>query len=59
MNVSASITCPHCGESWETSIDTSQGDYQTVDDCYVCCRPMTVHVECEPGEVISIQTETA
>jgi hypothetical protein len=59
MVVSASITCPHCGESWETSIDTSQGDHQTVDDCYVCCRPMTVYVECEPGEVISVQTEVA
>ncbi len=40
-------------------IDTSQGSYDTVDDCYVCCRPMTVYVECEPGEVISIQTEAA
>jgi hypothetical protein len=59
MIIPSTISCPHCGESWETSIDTSQGSYQTVDDCYVCCRPMTVYVECEPGEVISIQTEAA
>lgn len=59
MLVEASITCPHCGESWTLAIDTSQGSYDTVDDCYVCCRPMSVHVECEPGEVIDIHTEAA
>lgn len=59
MLTEAVMTCPQCGESWSLSIDTSQGSYETIDDCAVCCRPMRVLVECEPGEVLSIHTEAA
>lgn len=53
------IECPHCGESWVTVIDTSQGDYETVEDCTVCCRPMVVRIQCVPGEVMEVTTEAA
>lgn len=59
MLVDALISCPHCGESWTIAVDTSQGSYETVDDCAICCRPMTVRVECEPGEVLAVETEVA
>lgn len=49
----AFIDCPWCGESFSTQIDTSAGDHEHIEDCTVCCRPILVSVECEPGEIIT------
>ena len=35
-------------------IDTSQPSQRFTTDCEVCCRPMEVSVECEPGEILSL-----
>ena len=48
------VLCPYCGETYTTMVDTSQGTHATIEDCPVCCRPIELTVECEPGEVISI-----
>ncbi|NGY06585.1 CPXCG motif-containing cysteine-rich protein [Solimonas terrae] len=40
------VTCPACWEEIVLDIDLSGGDQQVYsEDCPVCCRPMTVHVE--------------
>lgn len=57
VEVSETISCPYCGASFEVAIDTSAGAQSFVTDCEVCCRPATVSVECEPGEVLSISVE--
>ena len=57
--VETDVECPACGEWFPVMVDTSQGDYETTDDCAVCCRPMTVEVHCEPGQVLSVQTSAA
>jgi hypothetical protein len=59
MNVviSQDFSCPWCGEMIETRVDTSQGDHTTVEDCTVCCRPIQLSIECEPGEVINVVAE--
>jgi Cysteine-rich CPXCG len=44
------IACPYCGESFETAIDVSAGSGRYVEDCAVCCRPITVSVEVVDGE---------
>lgn len=56
MNIdeTADVQCPYCGEVFEVSIDTTQGRHETIEDCAVCCRPITMRVECEPGEIIDI-----
>lgn len=54
--VESDAVCPFCWESFPLTIDTSAGDYETVDDCPVCCRPMTVRVRARPGQVDSIET---
>lgn len=59
LQVEAHIDCPFCGEPLVTLVDTSQGSYSTVEDCQVCCRPMEMLVECEPGELISIEVSAA
>jgi hypothetical protein len=57
MEVSETISCPYCGQSFEIVVDTSIASQRFTTDCEVCCRPFEVSVECEPGEVMSIQIE--
>jgi transcription elongation factor Elf1 len=59
MEVSQTIQCPFCGQSYELLIDTSIESQKLVTDCEVCCRPCEVHVEAELGEVLSVWVEGA
>jgi hypothetical protein len=54
MQVSETIQCPFCGQSFELAIDTSVPSQTFTTDCEVCCRPFEVVVECEPGEILSL-----
>jgi len=49
------VTCPFCGEEWTAVIDTSVDLQNYIEDCYVCCRPISFTVACEEGEVLSIE----
>ncbi len=51
------ITCPHCGEDFEISLDPSEGDAEFITDCEVCCRPMTIAVRVRSGEIDSVQVQ--
>jgi hypothetical protein len=55
--VETEIPCPWCGEYFPATIDTSQGDYTTIEDCAVCCRPIALTVSCEPGDLHDVQAE--
>ncbi len=35
------IHCPYCGERFETVVDLSVGSQDYIEDCQVCCRPIT------------------
>ena len=55
MTESDWISCPYCGEQFEILIDLSAADQSYIEDCYVCCRPISLIVEVsELGEVLSI-----
>ena len=42
--------CPYCGESIELVIDCSIDQQSYIEDCFVCCRPITVSVYCADGD---------
>ena len=44
MLPSTTIACPYCGEAIELQVDDSAGDQRYIEDCQVCCRPITVVV---------------
>lgn len=54
MEQDAEILCPWCGQAFSVSIDTSQPGQRFVTDCEVCCRPMEIVVDCEPGEILGL-----
>jgi hypothetical protein len=42
------VECPYCGEVISLALDTSAGAQQYIEDCHVCCRPITVVLDVEP-----------
>ena len=45
-----SVDCPYCGEGIDVHV-TSEQDGQTMyEDCGVCCRPVSVHIQIEDEE---------
>jgi Cysteine-rich CPXCG len=38
------IQCPYCGERIEILVDASAGDQAYIEDCQVCCRPISIDV---------------
>lgn len=58
METAERIACPYCGQSMDLVVDTSVPEQRFTTDCEVCCRPFEVFVECEPGEILSIDVQT-
>ena len=54
LETSAEVTCPHCWETIPLAIDLSITEQEYIEDCSVCCRPLTVRVRCDDGELTSI-----
>jgi hypothetical protein len=54
MEVTTEVVCRWCGQGFELTIDTSAGSQRFTIDCEVCCRPMELVAECEPGEILSL-----
>jgi hypothetical protein len=44
MLFSSDIHCPYCGERIEILLDASAGEQSYIEDCQVCCRPISVRV---------------
>lgn len=49
------VTCPFCGERIVLLLDPSAGDQNYVEDCQVCCRPITVSFDVHDGECGNVQ----
>ncbi|MBT8114404.1 MAG: CPXCG motif-containing cysteine-rich protein [Arenicella sp.] len=52
------VACPYCGEAFTTFIDLSQGSHCTIEDCYVCCRPIELLIESDGTNLIHIELST-
>lgn len=47
---SVSIQCPYCGEMIELAIDGSVEEQEYIEDCEVCCKPITIIVSMAYGD---------
>ncbi|MEJ2466275.1 MAG: CPXCG motif-containing cysteine-rich protein [Candidatus Thiodiazotropha sp.] len=52
--LSAPIDCPYCGETIDITIDTTIPLQDYIEDCAVCCRPISLQLHCTPGELQSL-----
>jgi len=52
------VYCPYCGESIELQVDLSVDYQEYIEDCSVCCRPITVNVTVtEAGAELQVRNE--
>jgi len=49
------VECPYCGEVISLALDTSAGSQRYIEDCHVCCRPITVVLEVDPDGTGRVQ----
>ncbi|GAB6194956.1 CPXCG motif-containing cysteine-rich protein [Lysobacter xanthus] len=54
------VDCPYCGEPTSLVADASAGAQTYIEDCAVCCRPITVMLEVDDeGEaVLHVRSES-
>ncbi len=58
MNVEQTVIvqCPYCAESFEVLVDCSIEQQEYIEDCEVCCRPVTLVVIVSDEGNVSVET---
>lgn len=51
------VGCPYCGEVISLALDTSAGAQHYIEDCHVCCRPITVLLDVDEDGDPSVQVQ--
>jgi hypothetical protein len=52
---SIEITCPYCGEPVLLVIDCSISSQEYIEDCQVCCQPITLSVTIDEDGVPQVE----
>jgi Cysteine-rich CPXCG len=52
---SESITCPYCWEVIEIVLDLSVAEQAYVEDCSVCCRPISIRYRTDEDGGVSVE----
>lgn len=51
------FSCPYCWESITMLLEPSPGDQAYVEDCEVCCNPISLRFRAEDGAIVDFQAE--
>ncbi len=56
---SVDSSCPYCGSTLELLVDTSVRKQTYIEDCEVCCKPITVRVfvDAEGFPIVEVSRE--
>lgn len=46
--------CPYCGERISVLVDHSEPDQDYIEDCEVCCRPISIMVRVEDDDRVRL-----
>ena len=52
------VDCPYCGESITLVIDLSITEQVYIEDCFVCCRPISITCRADDGTFTGIEVKT-
>ena len=47
------VSCPYCGEPFETTADVSAGPCIYVEDCQICCQPIEMELRVDDTGALS------
>jgi cysteine-rich CPXCG protein len=59
LETTAEVSCPYCGEVITLLLDLSVEEQSYIEDCSVCCQPMTVSYRAAEGELAELNVEAA
>lgn len=48
------VACPYCGEVFAVVADPGEDGHQSIEDCHVCCRPVSLHVSLDEDGVVGV-----
>lgn len=51
--------CPYCWEEISILVDLTAGGQSYIEDCEVCCQPITISYEAKDGELGNFSAEAA
>ena len=55
LTIAVDAICPYCGEPISLVADISIPDQSYIEDCSVCCRPITIDCSAENGQLESFR----
>lgn len=58
LETTTEVSCPYCGEMITLFLDLSIEEQSYIEDCSVCCQPMTVSYSVQDGELARISVDT-
>ncbi len=53
------FSCPYCWEKISMLLDLTAGGQTYVEDCEVCCNPISIYFDVEDGAIASFQAESS
>jgi hypothetical protein len=59
LEATAEVSCPYCGETITLFLDLSVEEQSYIEDCSVCCQPMTVSYTAADGELQYVSVDVA
>ena len=59
FETTAEVSCPHCGETIMLFLDLSVESQSYIEDCSVCCQPITVTYSAADGALQDVQVEAS
>jgi Cysteine-rich CPXCG len=59
LETTAEVMCPYCGQTITLFLDLSVEEQSYIEDCSVCCQPMTVSYSAADGDLQSVQVEAS
>ncbi|MEE4186768.1 MAG: CPXCG motif-containing cysteine-rich protein [Gammaproteobacteria bacterium] len=53
----AQVACPYCWQPLTLLLDLSEPAQEYIEDCQVCCQPMSVRYTSCDGELLSVEAD--
>lgn len=50
------VNCPYCGEDFTSVINTEDIGNSYIEDCFICCRPITFIVQQDHDGDLHVET---